>query len=347
MSFVPVAGVVAGVALMAPPGTADALPQPVERCRVLDARLNELSGIASDGESWYAVSDGGDSVSVFVLDPEDCSVRDVRTSPVDPSDIEDLALAEDGALWLADTGDNGRDRDTVALHVLPADGGSSLYRLTYPDGPHDAEAILLDRFGKPFIVTKEPFGQAQIYTPADPLDAARPVALRWVAALPLSSTDSDGGPFPGTLGSVLVTGGAVSHDGNVIAVRTYTEAYLYHSPNGNVAKALRGTPLRVPLPNEPQGEAIGWEPGGTLLSASEGFQQPIRAVQGAASAATAYAQPPADQGSQENPRTSDIRSEKAAESEQRALSAVPALLVAGCLAALILFGIGKLRRRSE
>jgi hypothetical protein len=49
--------------------------------------------------------------------------------------------------------------------------------------------------------------------------------------------------------------------------------------------ALRGTPVRVPLPGEPQGEAIAFTPDGTLLSGSEtrgGVRGQIRAVPGAA-----------------------------------------------------------------
>jgi hypothetical protein len=48
--------------------------------------------------------------------------------------------------------------------------------------------------------------------------------------------------------------------------------------------ALAGTPVRVPLPGEPQGEAIAFGPDGTLLSGSEtrgGVLGEIRAVPGA------------------------------------------------------------------
>ncbi|MDT7786718.1 MAG: hypothetical protein QOF58_5137, partial [Pseudonocardiales bacterium] len=72
-------------------------------------------------------------------------------------------------------------------------------------------------------------------------------------------------------------------------LRTYTDAYLYPVPDGDILKALSGDPVRIPLPGEPQGEAIAFDPDGTLLSASEGAGTPIRAVAGAA----ALAKPPA------------------------------------------------------
>ena len=51
-------------------------------------------------------------------------------------------------------------------------------------------------------------------------------------------------------------------------------------------------PVRVPLPDEAQGEAIAFEPDGSLISASELVGQPIRVVAGATDLLTP--DPPAD-----------------------------------------------------
>ena len=68
-----------------------------------------------------AMNDGGDRAEVYVLDGG-CPVADVRSADVDPYDPEDMALAADGTIWLADTGDNEQDRQTVALIGLRPDG---------------------------------------------------------------------------------------------------------------------------------------------------------------------------------------------------------------------------------
>ncbi|HEY8373995.1 MAG TPA: hypothetical protein VIL00_14745 [Pseudonocardiaceae bacterium] len=267
----------AAVVVLASPGVAGGEPpHPVDLCRVQDQRLAELSGLASDGRQWYAVSDGGDRIQVLVLD-RDCTVRRVITADVDPYDVEDLARAPDGTLWLADTGDNRKQRETVALHVVSPNGNTTLYRLTYPDGPHDAEALLLGADGTPYLVTKQPLGGAKVYRPARPLTSPGPTPLERVATVWLGPTDTPGGPVANAVGSRVVTGGAVSADGTVVALRTYTDAYLFPAPDKDVVAALAREPVRVPLPNEQQGEAIAFEPDGTLLSASEGLQ-PIRAV---------------------------------------------------------------------
>ena len=56
----------------------------------------------------------------------------------------------------------------------------------------------------------------------------------------------------------MATGGAVARDGRHLAVRTYTDAYVWPLTGSDVAGALAGRPVRVPLPDSPQGEAISF-----------------------------------------------------------------------------------------
>jgi hypothetical protein len=276
----------------AQPASAAAPPAPETLCQVTDPRVTELSGLVSDGTHWYAINDGGTKVQVYVLD-RSCAVQKVLSASADPYDVEDLARAADGTLWLSDTGDNSNKRATVALLELKPSGGSvTLHRLTYPDGPHDTEALLLDRSGTPYLVTKDILGDAKVYRPSGPLATPGPAPLEQVGTVTIHSTDTKGGPV-GAFGSVLVTGGATSADGTVVALRTYTDAYLYAAPDGDVAAALKGTPVRVPLAGEKQGEAVAFEPDGTLLSAGEGVGQPVRAVKNAASLVSAAGGSPA------------------------------------------------------
>lgn len=310
---------------------------PVAACTPSDKRLVELSGLAADGERWYAVSDGGKKSTVLVL-TKDCAVERVISGPTDPYDVEDLARAPDGTFWLSDTGDNDGDRSTVAVISLSDAGQSTLYRLTYPDGVHDTEALLLDRQGVPYLITKNPTGAAEIYRPAGALASPGPTALQHVGSIRLRSTDTPGGPVPGIVGSMLITGAASNADGSVVAVRTYTDAYLWGVPDGDLLAALGKDPVRVPLPNEAQGEAIAFEPDGGLVSASEGTgtPQPIRLVSGAAELVAPKPPPPAD-APDSGGGTSD-----AAPAGKDGLPALPAAgVTAIILAGVVLF----LRRR--
>ncbi|WP_215549673.1 esterase-like activity of phytase family protein [Amycolatopsis sp. CA-230715] len=263
-------------ALVLAPSVAYAAEAPAPVCTVKDKRLNELSGLVSDGEHFYAINDGGTKTQVFVLG-RDCAVQRVITNAADPYDVEDLARAADGTFWLSDTGDNRKQRDTVALLALTPQGKATLYRLTYPDGQHDTEALLLGRDGTPYLVTKNILGDASVFRPKGKLASPGPTPLENVGSVAIKTTDTEGGPV-GALGSLLVTGGATSADGKVVALRTYTDAYLYPAPDGDIAAALKREPVRVPLPGEKQGEAIAFDPDGTLLSGSEGVGEPIKAV---------------------------------------------------------------------
>ncbi|MET4610169.1 hypothetical protein ABIC28_001139 [Rhodococcus sp. PvR044] len=257
-------------------------------CTPTDPALEEVSGLAVTDDGIYAAADSGTDDAIRVLDDQ-CRVTGTLPLPVDPFDVEDLAQA-DGRLWLSDTGDNAGARTTVALTDMDTGtGAGTLRRLTYPDGAHDAEAILLGSDGVPVLVTKELFGASGIYRPAGALRAEQlpspgPTALERVGQIGFEPTETPGGPIP-FAASTMITGGAVSADGTVVALRTYTDVYLYPAPDGDVVAALTGAePTRVPMSDQPQGEAIAFTPAGDLLSASEangGPLPPIRVLYGA------------------------------------------------------------------
>lgn len=245
--------------------------EPQTLCTITDPKLAELSGMVVDeaGAIW-AMDDGGRRIALHRLDPRNCRIVETRTAPVDPYDAEDLALGPDGTFWVADTGDNRKARESIAVIAVPRGaGGPRLYRLTYPDGPHDAEALLVGADGMPVVVTKEVLGGAGVYRPAAPLREPGPTPLIRVGTVVLPRSDTIGGPV-GAVGAYTVTGAAQSRDRSVVALRTYTDAWLFRVPQGgDVGAAFDGIPVRVPLPDEPQGEAIAFRADGTLLSGSE------------------------------------------------------------------------------
>jgi hypothetical protein len=231
-------------------------------------------------------------VSVSVLD-QACRVVDQTVAPLDPYDPEDLGVGPDGTVWLADTGDNNATRATVALIALRPDGTTTLYRLTYPDGPHDAEALLVAPDGTPYVVTKEVLGASHVYRPAAPLTDGEPVALADAGTVTFTLTGTPGGPV-GRAGQLLVTGGAVARDGSRIALRTYTDAYVWPLTGADVPASLAGEPVRIPLPPSPQGEAVSFTADGSaLLVAGEGLPGDVTLVPIAAqTAAPVVARPP-------------------------------------------------------
>jgi len=248
-------------------------------CTPTDAGLSELSGLTVTTTGMYAIGDSGSDDRVAELD-SNCHVQRWIDVVAPRVDVEDLSSTPDGHLWLADIGDNNAVRTSIGLIELdPASGATTSYPLVYPDGAHDAEAVLIQSDGLPVIVTKDYLGASAVYTTAErqhvqDLSTAPPTMLAKVGQLRFTPTLTSGGPIP-RAGTMAVTGGAVSKDGTVVALRTYTDVYLYTAPDGDVVKALTTKPIRVPLPDEPQGEAIAFDAAGDLISGSEAYQGPL------------------------------------------------------------------------
>ncbi|MEH1013185.1 hypothetical protein V6U90_08730 [Micromonospora sp. CPCC 206060] len=263
-----------GAAVGAPTAMAPTGAVPV--CQVRDGRLNEISGLVATDAGFVVVNDGADDEShrrIFFLDRR-CAVVRTLPFPSRPRDTEDLAVGADGTIWVGDIGDNGRARETIAVWKLaPRASRPVLYRMTYPDGPHDAEALLVTRDGLPVIVTKQS-GGAGLYTPVGPLRRDATVPLVEVGRVRLPGTTTSN-PFS-FLGRRLVTGAATAPDGSRVVLRTYADAFEFDVSGGAVIAALtRGTPRVTALPDEPQGEAVSYSRDGrSLLTVSESAGQP-------------------------------------------------------------------------
>jgi hypothetical protein len=245
-----------------------------------------------------------------------------------------MALAADGTIWLADTGDNAQDRETVALIGLRPDGSSTLTRLTYPDGAHDAEALLLAPDGTPYVVTKEVLGASSVYRPDAPLADGATVSMSRVLGLGFTLTGTPGGPV-GRAGQLLVTGGAVSADGQRIALRTYTDAYVWPLEGSDVAGALSGEPVRVALPEAPQGEAIAFAGNDRdLLVSGEGLPATVTLIPAGGSLSPAAATGDSDDAAVPGEPTREV-------------APLTAGLIAAVFATVLVWLGGKLRRRRD
>ncbi|MEU7585385.1 hypothetical protein AB0A95_03695 [Micromonospora sp. NPDC049230] len=271
------AGVVTPAVVLTPPAAAGAAAAGTPVCQVRDNRLRELSGMVATDDGYVVINDGADDEArrrIFFLDKR-CAVLRAVAYPSRPRDTEDLAIGRDGTVWVADIGDNDHSRATIALwRLAPGADEPVLHRMTYPDRPHDAEALLLDASDRPVVVTKGGSGTVFLYAPTAALTpgATTPLASVGQVTLPTTGTSN---PFS-FLGRGVITGAASAPDRRRVALRSYADAFEYDVPDGDVVRALTaGTPRITPLPDEPQGESITYSRDGrSLLTVSESADQP-------------------------------------------------------------------------
>lgn len=271
-------------------------------CTVSDPRVDEASGIAvssTDSHLLYVQNDSGDSARFFGVDARTGRTRAVyRVTGASAVDWEDIAVGPDAhgtsSVWLADIGDNGAVRPEVVVYRVDEPEASTYtgpdasapvidtqpaqkYRLRYPGGATDAEAIAVDQIRHHiYLTTKSISGHSIVYQLPDQPDPNRVQELIPVGSVQLSFTGTPGGPFA-PVGQLTVTGAAMSADGSLFVLRTYTDAYLWRVTDGNVRAALRSPPLRMALPAQPQGEGITIQ-ANTLLLDSEGRDSAVLSV---------------------------------------------------------------------
>ena len=110
----------------------------------------------------------------------------------------------------------------------------------------------------------------------------------------LTLTGTPGGPV-GRAGQLLITGGAVSGDGSRLALRTYTDAYVWPLAGSDVPGALAAPPVRVRCRSRRRARRSASAPtASTSLVASEGLPSdltvvPLPAAVAAAAATAAWA----------------------------------------------------------
>ncbi len=227
--------------------------------RFEDPAILESSGLAVVDGLIITTNDSGDTGRVFAVDPATGQTVGVTTWSADAVDVEALAPADDGKVWVGDIGDNLAKRDSVAVSLVPigrqiVDVEVPSYRLVYPEGPRDAESLLVDpASGRLYVVSKGVLGGA-VYSAPERLSKRKANRLEKI------------GPVLG-----IATDAAFFPDGRHLIVRSYSEAAVYTWPDLEEVG-------RFGLPQQEQGEGIAVAADGTIYASSEGVRAPVMRI---------------------------------------------------------------------
>jgi len=243
-------------------------------------RVKESSGIAASrahpGVLWTH-NDSRDDAYVYATDLAGADRGVVRIRGARAVDWEDIALGpcptqRAACLYIADTGDNAMARKSVVIYAMtepgPPDrqGGpvrsapAAALRLKYVGGPDDVEAIYVSpRDSALYLVSKGRRGVIQLYRVPRNAGVDTVVTASPLQRLPI--------PPLARLGR-LVTGAAIRPDGRLVAIRTYSEIYLFVPGEGGRLMPS-GRPLCTITGLEVQGEAIDFLDDSTFVLTSE------------------------------------------------------------------------------
>jgi hypothetical protein len=218
--------------------------------------IDEASGIADSktntGYLWVE-QDSGNPNDIALLSYSGQVLKKINIRSAINRDWEDMTLGNGPTpgtsyLYLADIGDNTRSYSQYSIYRFAEPSATmdtvSVYdelKFAYPDGSHDAEAILIDNNSKDiYIITKQD-ASSRIYK----------------LPYPQSNSSVSTASFVGTLSFSGVVSAASSASGDELLVKTYTSlSYWKRNKNESIEDALKRTPIELNYQVEPQGEAV-------------------------------------------------------------------------------------------
>jgi len=248
----------------------------------------EVSGLASastDGILWAHSDAQGAGAVVYAISTDAVLLGTFQLGGVVDYDFEDIARGpgpEAGVsyIYVGDTGDNSERRSGVQIYRFeePTDysGGTitgvETIQLSYPDGAHDAETLLIDPLTGDLILVqrdRDDQGVSGIYVAEAPLDTAGSTVLTRTGTLVFGS-----GSMPGDVDAV---GGDVSPDGTLAVVRTHDRVWAFmRDPDQPLYTAFDTPVCETPEVDESKGEAIAYALDGSgYYTGGEGSNQPL------------------------------------------------------------------------
>jgi hypothetical protein len=253
---------------------------------IKDKSISESSGLVASRSTpgaYWTHNDSGDGPFIYAIDTRGDSLGVFQVTGAQNRDWEDISIGpgpqrDKSYLYIGDIGDNDQQRSEVVVYRVaePVPNNNKLtrrrpgvtepaeaIRLRYPDGKHDAEALLVHpTSGNIYIVTKVVLANPVVYEAPAPLTSGKAITMRRIGEIRI----------PSIFGGV-VTGGSISPDGHRVALCDYFQGYELVLPSRatNFNDIWKQRMTGFDLGKREQGEAIAYRlDGKALLATSEG-----------------------------------------------------------------------------
>ncbi|MGF7082532.1 hypothetical protein [Mucilaginibacter sp. UYCu711] len=255
-----------------------------------DKEMNEISGISASGiakDTYYVHNDSGDTSRFFAISPEGKLLSTIyyKGDPAAPQgvfDCEDIAVgpgpvAKKSYVYIADIGDNAANRKYTTIYRIAEQesllkGGNvnataTPLHLKYPDGPKDAEAMMIDPQQKLIYIVSKRSDTVKVYTAPLVFKANDTVTMTYRTKL----------FFKGFKPFKWITAADISKDGKQVLVKSYEKIYYWKRKETEpIWETLQRKPEEPNYQQEKQGEAIGFTADGKgYYTVSEGVFSPI------------------------------------------------------------------------
>ncbi|MGZ3813158.1 MAG: hypothetical protein ACXVJN_15530 [Mucilaginibacter sp.] len=259
--------------------------------RLQNKEMDEISGIAASGIHngiYYVHNDSGDTSRFFAITPngkiksvvyfkgdakEELGVHDCEDIAVGPGPVKGKSY-----VYLGDIGDNKGWYPYITVYRFEEQtswiGKDSIIKANavpihfkYPDGPRDAESLMIDPVEKLIYIVSKRSDSVTVYT--SPLDFKANDTVTLTKRCKLY--------FNGFKPFKWITAGDISKDGQQVLLKDYVKVYYWKRMNNEpIWKTLLRKPVELPYQQEKQGEAIGFTPDGKgYYTTSEGVFAPI------------------------------------------------------------------------
>ena len=253
--------------------------------------INESSGLSASKCSpdiFWTHNDSGGGAVVYALDATGVRHGNWKVPGAENTDWEDIAEFKDSTgkcfLYIGDIGNNGLKRTDLTIYRVPeppvvsqrSPAGNALnetsaperLKFTYPDGRHNAEALLVHpRTGDIFLITKRVDGPAAVYRIPSKFGSETPGTAERLSEIKVPAVPNG-----------LITGGDISPDGRRMVLCDYAGAYEYRLPDGsaNFDDIWQQFPDPIDIGDRLVGEAVCYSSdGGSVFATSENVGSPF------------------------------------------------------------------------